>query len=278
MRRFKYREVFNRFFPFYFKENDSYKNEKGEGLLERFLNICMDYFDNEVTNNPYNPGLDNFISLIDIDTTPDLFLNYLWEYLGEIPYAWGLLTNGKPYTQENLKEWIYTPRGYPQANPRQVLKYAISLYKIRGTTTFYHLLGKIYGVDIEILNSLTGGDIVDENFTKAVYVNPSTSEEIVSTHISEWGEITSKYPSTSTKEDCSNCIPITVNIKIPEGMYDALESSEYFNLDAVQKAFVSIIDKYIPVFCKINTKDDGTLDVNLIKNTLTLLIRANTEQ
>lgn len=278
MRRFNYKEVFEKFFPFYYKEYDSYKNAKGEGLLERFIKVCTEYFDTDVVANPYNPGLDNFINLIDIDQTPDIFLNYLWEYLGEIPYAWGVLTDGKPYTQENLKAWIKSSGSFPRADARRALKYAISLFKIRGTTKFYSLLGRIYGVQFELLEAGTGVDILSDEFIKAYYRKGTgeSSEEIYSTYGSDVTPegVASQYPVSNyqSKEDCLKCVTIKVNVKMDSNLYNSIINSGV-PLSNIINAFQKIIEKYLPAFCKIANTDEGNPDVNIVNYTSALLVK-----
>ena len=35
--------VFTHLFPIYYKENDTYKDEEGKGILERFIDSCTGY-------------------------------------------------------------------------------------------------------------------------------------------------------------------------------------------------------------------------------------------
>lgn len=286
MRRFNYKDVFKKFFPLYFQEHDSYKNAKGEGLLERLVTVCTEYFDTDVVVNSDNPGLDNFMDIIDFDLTPDIYLNYLWEYLGEIPYAWGVLTNGKPYSKENLREWLSNPQGYPKANSRQVLKYAISLYKIRGTNVFYHILGRIYGVEFELIDLGTGGSITEEDYVKAVYVSYSSEDPSVITeeNYATWPTdddpegMVSQYilansGNASATADCLKCVQIKVNVKIQEGTYEAIQNSHVVTIESVTEAYLRIIEKYLPVFVQIATTEDGKPDINLVSISPTLLVR-----
>lgn len=133
--------IFSNLFDHYYKANDTYQDSEGKGIFERFIDVCSGYFDTEVM-----PDIDNFMECLDVDKANPIFLNYLWEYFGFIPYAYGVLTKGEPYTEENLENWIKEDRGFPTADYRLVLRYAISLYKIRGTRRFYEILGRFYGV------------------------------------------------------------------------------------------------------------------------------------
>lgn len=49
------------FLPFEFKEQDTYKVD-GKGILERFLEICGNYFQEDITKD-----IDNILDIIDID-------------------------------------------------------------------------------------------------------------------------------------------------------------------------------------------------------------------
>ena len=270
MRRFNYKEVFEKFFPSYYKENDSYKDSQGRGLLERLITICTEYFDTDVVTNSTNPGLDDFIDLIDFDKTPDIFLNYLWEYLGEIPYAWGIITNGQPYTKENLEDWLSSPKGYPRADSRRALKYAISLYKIRGTILFYELLGKLYGVQFDLVDHLTGVHIFEGEYVKATY------GDIFSTYPSDVDPegITFQYPLYEYQDEnaCKKCIPLEIYIKIPEGMYESMiNSSPAIDLENVKQAFKRVVEKYLPIFCQIAKDNDGN-DLVYLESYDTILI------
>lgn len=108
------------------------------GILERFLEVCGNYFADDIT-----PVIDNFLDIIDVDKASDIYLNYIWEFLGSIPYSYGAIIKGdtiesnvtSPLSKENI----------PKADVRRVLKYAISLYKIRGTLDFYNILLRMYG-------------------------------------------------------------------------------------------------------------------------------------
>src|ERR1019366_6410421 len=75
-------------FPTFYKDNDTYKDSNDEGILERFLQVCGNYFQDQVI-----PDIDNIMNLIDIDNTDPIYLNYIWELFGSIPYAYGTIIN-----------------------------------------------------------------------------------------------------------------------------------------------------------------------------------------
>lgn len=120
--------VFRNLFPYYYRDYDTYKDQEGKGILERFIEICSEYLDNNIV-----PDIDNILDIIDIDKCQELYLNYIWEFLGEPPYA-----------------NAYENNTFPNPPSREVLKYAISLYKIRGTDLFYKVLGRLYDTNITI--------------------------------------------------------------------------------------------------------------------------------
>lgn len=243
--------VFPNLFPAYYKDYDTYKDKNGKGILERFIEVCSNYLDTDII-----PDIDNFMDILDVDVTPDIFLNYFWGYFDYIPYAYGVLVKGVPFTKENVASWLNTPDGFPKADTRSILKYAVSLYKIRCTQDFYTILGRFYGVRFELEEIL-----FEDGYTK--YSNkPSNNpginyrligavfEDVVSTYSGEneyYGDWKGLYPYG----DCTSCTTIKANIYIPKGMYDAIQD----NIDNVKNAFVNLLNKYIPVNVKPFTKD-----------------------
>lgn len=124
------------FLPFEFKEQDTYK-VNGKGILERFLEICGSYFQDNITSD-----IDNILDLIDIDKTQQRYLNYLWEFLGELPFARTGEYTGVP----NLSD----------EQIRTILKYSISLLKIRGSRKFFEILFNMYGLTCTIVDPTDG--------------------------------------------------------------------------------------------------------------------------
>ena len=240
--------VFPNLFPAYYKDYDTYKDKNGKGILERFIEVCSNYLDTDII-----PDIDNFMDILDVDVTPDIFLNYFWEYFDYIPYAYGVLVKGVPFTKENVASWLNTPDGFPKADTRSILKYAVSLYKIRCTQDFYTILGRFYGVRFELEeilfedgynNKPSNNPGINYRFIGAVF------ENVVSTYSGEneyYGDWKGLYPYG----DCTSCTTIKANIYIPKGMYDAIRD----NIDNVKNAFVNLLNKYIPVNVKPFTKD-----------------------
>ena len=52
--------------PFEYKAQDTYK-VNGKGILERFLEICGEHFEDYITKD-----IENILDIIDIDKTPDM--------------------------------------------------------------------------------------------------------------------------------------------------------------------------------------------------------------
>ena len=139
--------------PPIFKAQDTYK-VNGKGFLERYLEICGNYLTDTIT-----PDIDNILDIIQIDTTPKEYLNYLWEFLGEIPFAniynidkgkWDMNYDG---TNLNEDIWLIEnnkPIALNDQTARDLIKYSLSLYKIRGTKKFFDTILRLYGMECTI--------------------------------------------------------------------------------------------------------------------------------
>lgn len=157
------------FLPPIFKYNDTYKVE-GKGFLERYLEICGSYLVDVIT-----PDIDNILDIIEIDTTPKEYLNYLWEFLGEIPLAnifnidkdkWDLYYDG---TRDKEDLWIINnqrPLLLTEQNARDLIKYSLSLYKIRGTRLFFDVILRLYGLECMINTTTPSYQEVTPHFDK----------------------------------------------------------------------------------------------------------------
>lgn len=154
------------FLPYEFKDQDTYKVD-GKGILERYLEIFGNYFQDIITED--TKGL---LDIIDIDKTPAYYLNYLWEFLGELPFAttpiisqetWETYFSGfkDDATMEQLcNQWLNYRTGileFDTDTVRKLLKCSIALFKIRGTKQFFEILFRLYGLGLTIT------DPVDEN-------------------------------------------------------------------------------------------------------------------
>lgn len=146
--------------PYFYKEKDTYK-VGGKGILERYLEIFGNYFEDYIVGDT-----NKILDILDIDQTPEIYLNYLWQFLGEMPFAngkaidpikWKNYFNGfesDSKLEELGKIWLLPEVDYEtiQLDTQQIrrlLKYSISLFKIRGTQRFFEILFRIYGFEIQ---------------------------------------------------------------------------------------------------------------------------------
>lgn len=135
--------------PSFFKEKDTYKDENGKGILERFLEVCGNYFKYDIT-----PDIDNILDIISLEKKDNLtsseysYINHIWEFLGSIPYGYAALYN----SNDSNNPWKENSDLIPRAKYWDILKYAISLYKIRGTVPFYTILMRFYGIGCKVLD------------------------------------------------------------------------------------------------------------------------------
>ena len=161
--------------PYYFRANDTYIKD-GKGLFQRYLEIFGNYFEDNIIGD-----INTLEDILDVDHTPELYLGYLWEFLGSMPYAnpnaidpdkWKILFNGfdSPTTIETLKKyWIYPMNvsangtadhfDLTDTQVRALVKYSIALYSIRGTQKFFKVLLKLYGIDVTISTSKAYPDV-----------------------------------------------------------------------------------------------------------------------
>lgn len=207
------------FLPIYFKDTDTHK-WNGKGVLENFLEICGTYFEDIIVDD-----IEKTLDLFDIDHTPEIYLNYLWEFLGEIPFAyynivdkskWDLYYNGFDTNLEKLAKaslWEIAKSGPVITDTkriRELLKYSISLSKIRGTELFFKTVFRLYGINVTISDpyaSATNG----VNNANGWGNGAPTSDSIY-------------YYDTQVTYDkyytCNKCIPITVNFEAIENYTD----------------------------------------------------------
>ena len=191
------------FLPPLFKSTDTYK-VGNKGILERFLEVCGEYLEDVIT-----PDIENTLDLIVLDKTDTIYLNYLWELLGEIPFAnspaidktqWDLYHSGT-LSKEELdslsSNWVIDKSGVillDDQRVRELLKYALTLLKIRGTKKFFETLFKIYGIECTITDG-TGSDT-------GVYANLLRTDNDNNLDV----------VSIDTNQQCDECLPINIDI------------------------------------------------------------------
>lgn len=219
MRKFKYKDnIFGFFANKYIREEDTYKDANGKGLIQRFVEVCGEYLDDYV-----NPELDNFLDIINPNVTDDYFINLLWEYFGFIPYAYGIIQNSKYYDKVEISQALN--RKNLNVDYRNLLRYAISLYKIRCTPTFYTILGRFYGLEITMTEP--SGDQINKS---SVYDSEAYYDQ-------------SSYYNQEV--DCLECLDLTANVKflntqaIPEP-----------KLTQMKEGVVFLLNKYLPLHVK----------------------------
>lgn len=118
--------------PQYFKENDSYKNSGGSGLLERFIGELGKDFDTYII-----PKIEDFLSIHASLTTDDIYVAYI---------AWAL---GNP--PDTFTHYVGHEEDY-----RQVLRYLVDVNKVKGTRQGFDMLFGLLGVTVNLTEVDTG--------------------------------------------------------------------------------------------------------------------------
>lgn len=256
--------------PYYFKEQDTYK-VNGKGLLERYLDIFGAYFDNQIVRD-----ISTLDDVIDIDKTPEVYLGYLWEFLGSMPYAnpraidpdkWKQYFNGfnSDSTIESLSRlWLYRKDydgDHYTLTPDQVrslVKYSIALFSIRGTKKFFEVFLRLYGFEANISNGSTypkitleedddydyWGEDVDYWGTDDDYWGSTDSLFDIKTEPtkidSEWLNL-----DTDTMDNHTNCTRlVNVNFRLKSDYVYNVSSSEFKRL---QDRMFNLINMFLPI-------------------------------
>ena len=109
--------------PAYFHKADSNKDSNNEGTLNRFLQALGDDLDTEVVTY-----IESFTDILEIETTPSKFINYLSYTLGNPPDIF-------------KDEVLY----------KKLLRYILNVYKIKGTRESYELYFSMLGFNVTII-------------------------------------------------------------------------------------------------------------------------------
>lgn len=236
-------------FPYYFKENDSYKVD-GKGLLERFLNICGNYFQQHPLAD-----LDSFLENLDVNKTNIIFVQNFWKFFGELPFAQGPVIDPeiftKTFTGFNFDEAIskatrstepYT--GKDSIDYRSIIKYAISLFKIRGTQQFFEIMFRLYGMNVTI-------------------VLPEGENPFLKDSTSRFDLEDSQYDKTTFDNyyRCQNCSEVTFQLGIPDSLKSALQSEILPYINQVK----SFIERFVPFYITPVIKVTGQSTFNQVK-------------
>lgn len=142
--------------PYYYKEADTYNDNDGRGILEKYLEIFGNYFDKRIIADT-----DSLLDINDIDKCDELYLNHIWEFTGQMPFADSLRMDFEKFKTyfHNSPNWkslssIGYSRilgmDYTKEKKRALVKYTIALYKIRGTKKFFEILFRLYGLECTI--------------------------------------------------------------------------------------------------------------------------------
>lgn len=304
--------------PYYYKGADTYKNKEGKGIFERYLEIFGNYFEDHIVEDT-----STITDIIDIENCDELYLNHLWEFLGQMPFAqgphidlekWKIYFNGFQFNGENAADYHgkliktfqdsfivspntdyggkdskehgddqdYAGKGQDTfekwreactiptnsstyfnpdiATVRALIKYSISLFKIRGTKQFFEILFRIYGLSCEIgeptLEIFGDRDNVDYSGKEADYAGIHSEEHGDSQdyagkgqdmYISQYGK--SKFDVEDSILDsytldrfttCTRCV--TIPVKIRGHNYTSI-SSEF---NSFKVACENIFDRFLP--------------------------------
>jgi hypothetical protein len=241
-------------FPYQYKERDTYK-VNGKGILERFLDICGTYLADVAL-----PDVESELDLIDIDNIPEMYLNYLWEFLGEIPFAYGISIDQEKFnkyynglkTKEELqalsKVWTRTKSGpvvLSEEKVRNILRFAITLIKIRGTKKFFETLFKLYGFECTVTDPTSG---YSSSFDAWADDKPLYDQDRYSYDDAQF----------DTDYRCNQCIEVTFDISSVQGFADV--NSEYF-YDSKQILYCGKYDGLLNLYEGVeayNLSDGGT--------------------
>lgn len=223
--------------PYYFKDSDTYKVD-GKGILQRFLDICGDYFGNEIYSDTTK-----LLEIQDLDKTPDMYLVYFWELLGQMPFAIGnhideeaWRTNFNGLLGDSELEMLSRTWIIPKSGPfsltseqvRRLLGYSISLLKIRGSQSFFEIIFRMYGIRCEMqdptkdkdYNGWINPEESKPRFDQAVYFDKGTFDNSF---------------------QCTQCIP--VKFKVTGHPYTDKYQSGFFSF---RKGVENIINRFKP--------------------------------
>jgi len=164
--------------PYYFKENDTYKDGNNEGLLERYLEVFCAELDAEVS-----PYIDELPDLVDAEALTGLtranpleFLNVISDSLGNPPDI-GLET-----------EYI------------TLLRHVVWIYKTKGTRKSVELFLAIFGYAINTMTESATTEVTYDADTPVEYDTSPTplTYDVGFAFYSDFELIIEDYPGTST--------------------------------------------------------------------------------
>ena len=122
--------------PYYFKENDSYKDGNNEGLLERYMEIFCQEIDDNVS-----PYIEEVLDITDVEKLPglthgdpEILFNYISALFGDPPDV-GI---GEIYSGGDTEY-------------QKLIRYVIHILRNKGTIIGLSLYLAIYGYKIDLI-------------------------------------------------------------------------------------------------------------------------------
>ncbi len=117
-----FKELLYYTFPKRFQEEDTYIDQNGKGLFQRYIETFGDEWDEELI-----PKLENYLDKIDVPTTDAQYLTHLAWFLGNPPDLF-----------------------YDDARYRKFLQYIVDINKVKGTVKSYEMLFFLLGVTVTL--------------------------------------------------------------------------------------------------------------------------------
>lgn len=245
------------YLPFYYKYKDTYKDGNGQGILEKLLEICGTYFQDNIKSE-----IDTSLEILDIASTSKYYLNLIWEMLGQMPFA-RISTEPGPLSLSLDQQ-------------RNLIKYTNTLLKIRGTEKFFKVMFGIFNNESNNLSISINSD------------DPGWEKDV-----KELTVINYPYFNTDSLDDdnirmdeyyrMKQCINVTFNItgKIENQYHQALVAfikrfvpyfvhpTVYINGESIEETYIMKLFKYD----KLNYRWEEAGDSTIVQGTIDLLFK-----
>lgn len=238
--------------PSYYKEYDSYKDGSGKGLLEKFLDICGSYFQETLID------LDTYLENHRVSNIDELYVNNLWEFLGEFPFlqsdtfnpdTFAQIFNGSNLAEAKNKSRIYSNsllnalwKNHSQYTVRNILPHVISLYKIRGTVQFFDIIFRLFNLSDKI-TMRDSYENLSEQAKKRVPQYLYDSSVSIFKHVPSFGSSTFDKSSYDTEIKCNTCVARFFEVDISDFINTGTLPLKTY-IDAIK----GLIDKFIPFY------------------------------
>lgn len=145
---FEFKNWFFKQFPDYHQAIDTLPNGNGEGLFQRYLKAYGLELD-----NGFMPFITDFVNLVDVQSTQDKFLVHLAYIMGSPP----------------------SPDGDPVLY-RRILAYAMSIYKVKGSSTSYKLFLNLMGITVTNIIESVPLKKITYDMDNIIYDKPTIAE------------------------------------------------------------------------------------------------------